>query len=555
MPTELELESFWDLLRRSAVIAEEEFEPLRSEYVKELANLDTAEKVADDLVVRCQLTRWQADMILQGRHKGFFLGPYRLLELLGKGGMGSVYLAEHQLIRRRTAVKVLPSKAISRRPSLKERFRREAQAVASLDHPNIVRAYDFSKELLDKTDVYYLAMEFVQGKNLQELVQNEGPLNYVQAADCIRQAALGLSHAHAAGLVHRDIKPANLLIDTKGVVKLLDLGLVKSYKDSDEASLTGEHENTVLGTADYLAPEQAASSRDVDSRADIYSLGYTFYFALCGHPPFPQGTIHQRMVAHQSRHADPITNERPDTPSELIVIIDKMIAKQPVDRYATAGEVAEILENWLFENADEDWILEHPGLLAEGSDPLTLSGRGSRPEMSKPDDEVELDLAPIDDDKIAVADNEVGSESVENESSQQTQAIEHDETVPSSVLSDTALPPLEGVRLDQLLKTNPVTAGRALRPIEPLSSIWSIDGIAARLGVPPVAVIVTMLIVATLFCIVAFLVLSNATGVAETAVPRGLILSTFPALGVVQGRYVNTKNYFQITIGDDYSAG
>jgi len=369
-------------------------------------------------------------------------------------------------------------------------------------------------------------------------------LSYVQAADCIRQAALGLSHAHAAGLVHRDIKPANLLIDTKGVVKLLDLGLVKSYNDSGDASLTGEHENTVLGTADYLAPEQAASSRDVDSRADIYSLGYTFYFTICGHPPFPQGTIHQRMVAHQSRHADPITNERPDAPSELIAIIDKMISKQPVDRYATAGEVAEVLESWLFENADEDWILEHPGLLAESSDPLTLSRRDPLREISNPDNEVELDLAPIDDDKIAVADGEAGSERVKNESTQQTQAIDHDEPMPSSVLSDTSLPPLEGVRLDQLLKTNPVTAGRALRHIEPLPSIWSIDGIAVRLGVPPVAVIFTMLIVATLVFIVALLFLSNATGVAQAMVPGGFVLSTFPVQGVVQGRYFNTKESF-----------
>ena len=208
MPKEVPLEAFWDLLRTSGVIPEDEFEPLRSEYAREFAHLDTASVVADDLVARNLLTRWQADMLLQGRHKGFFLGPYRLLGLLGKGGMGSVYLAEHQLIRRRTAVKVLPSKAISRRPSMKERFRREAQAVASLDHPNIVRAYDFSNHLLDNTDVYYLAMEFVQGKDLQELVKNEGMLDFVRAADYIRQAALGLAHAHAAGLVHRDIKPA-----------------------------------------------------------------------------------------------------------------------------------------------------------------------------------------------------------------------------------------------------------------------------------------------------------------------------------------------------------
>ena len=240
-------------------------------------------------------------MLLKGRHKGFFLGPYRLLDLLGKGGMGSVYVGEHLLMRRRAAVKVLPSKQISRRPSMLERFRREAQAVAALDHLNIVRAYEFNKELLDKVDVYYLAMELVQGEDLQQLVAerkaNKRFLDFFLAVDYIRQAALGLAHAHEAGLVHRDIKPANLFIDDKGVVKILDLGLVKSFEEpEDSSSLTGEHENTVLGTADYLAPEQAVSSRDVDARADIYALGYTLYYAITGHPPFPEGTIHQRIM-------------------------------------------------------------------------------------------------------------------------------------------------------------------------------------------------------------------------------------------------------------------
>ena len=532
MPNEGSLESFWDLLGRSGVIPDDKFEPLRSEYVQELVHLDTPAKVADDLVARNQLTRWQGDMLLQGRHKGFFLGPYRLLGLLGKGGMGSVYLAEHQLIRRRTAVKVLPSKTISRRPSMKERFRREAQAVASLDHPNIVRAYDFSKELLDNTDVYYLAMEFVQGKDLQELVKNEGVLDHVRAVDYIRQAALGLAHAHAAGLVHRDIKPANLLIDTKGVVKLLDLGLVKSFDESEEASLTGENENTVLGTADYLAPEQAVSSRDVDGRADIYGLGYTLYFSLCGHPPFPEGTIHQRMAAHQSRHADPVTNDRPDTPPELIVIMDKMVAKHPVDRYATAAEVAEALANWLFEHAEEDWILEHPSLLAEGSDPRTHGGHDQTRAMSDLKNETELDLAPIDDEKPIGGDLKTAGqdEADKKESPQENAATSQESSAPTSVLTDSSLPLLEGDRLDQLLKTEPVTAGRALRPIEPSPSVWSIEGMAMRLGVPSVAVVCAMLIVFMLICIMAYMFIFASQTVAQTSAPvqSCLFWSIFP---------------------------
>ena len=522
MPTEVSLELFWDLLQRSGVISEEELEPLRSEYAKDLVHLDTAAKVSDDLVARNLLTRWQAEMLLQGRHKGFFLGPYRLLGLLGKGGMGSVYLAEHQLIRRRTAVKVLPSKAISRRPSMKERFRREAQAVASLDHPNIVRAYDFSKELLDKTEVFYLAMEFVEGKDLQELIRNEGTLDYVCAVDYIRQAALGLAHAHAAGLVHRDIKPANLLIDKKGVVKLLDLGLVKSFDDSEEASLTGEHENTVLGTADYLAPEQAVSSRDVDSRADIYSLGYTLYFSLCGHPPFPEGTIHQRMAAHQSRHAPPVTEHRPDCPQELIEIIKKMVAKHPVDRFHSAGELAEVLSNWLFEHADEDWILGHPGLHTDGTEPRTHVARETAPSGPSMVNETELDLAPIEEDgPISTEKNQNDSPHatvLDNED--QNDQEDSDQPGQSSRTSDTALPSVEEERLDQLLKSEPVTAGPQLRPMERLPSFWSISGIAMRLGIPPAAAVLALFVMFMIIIVILaifFFSRDSETAVGNTA--------------------------------------
>lgn len=522
MPTELPLESFWDLVEKSGVIREEELHPLREEYSRDYEQLDTASKVADDLVARGLLTRWQANMLLQGRHKGFFLGPYRLLDILGKGGMGSVYLAEHQLMRRRAAVKVLPSKQISRRPSLIERFRREAQAVAAMDHPNIVRAYEFNKEMLDKTDVHYLAMEFVRGQDLQELVEKEGVLDYVRAADFIRQAALGLAHAHEAGLVHRDIKPANLLIDEKGVVKILDLGLVKSFEDSDEASLTGEHENTVLGTADYLAPEQAVSSRDVDARADIYSLGYTFYYALTRHPPFPEGTIHQRMAAHQSRHADPMVNDRPDVRSDLVAIHDKMVAKHPVDRYPTANAVAEAISNWLFQHADEDWILEHPGLLGDRPDHGLLNGREPTHAMSGSSDETELDLLPLEDEtrnpssvsKRESLSKEPADERTdtqpEQEESTKRDTKEGEKPVGARTVADSLLPSLERDPISRLLETEPTNTGnRPLAPIDRLASFWSIEGMAQRLQVPPVVVVIILALLVLLIGVVGFLAIGN----------------------------------------------
>ena len=525
MPAGLPLESFWDLVKRSGVIAEEQLQPLGEEYKQNVSHLDTSDKVADDLVARELLTRWQADMLLKGRHKGFFLGPYRLLDLLGKGGMGSVYVGEHLLMRRRAAVKVLPSKQISRRPSMLERFRREAQAVAALDHLNIVRAYEFNKELLDKVDVYYLAMELVQGEDLQQLVAerkaNKRFLDFFLAVDYIRQAALGLAHAHEAGLVHRDIKPANLFIDDKGVVKILDLGLVKSFEEpEDSSSLTGEHENTVLGTADYLAPEQAVSSRDVDARADIYALGHTLYYAITGHPPFPKGTIQQRIMAHQSRHAESVFKTRSDTPPDLVKIIDKMVAKKASHRYQTANQVAEALSDWLFENAPDEWILEHPGLRGNRSDSSLLSGHDLNLDTAELSGDNELDLMPLGDEKSQKGATEKKSQTESRPDKKTKVKKKIKRKVPpadrakspkgATVLSGGVLPMLEGDPNTALLEIEPASnASRELRPIRQLGSLWSITGLAQRLQVPSFVLAIAMVLLIVLVLAMAALVFSQ----------------------------------------------
>jgi serine/threonine-protein kinase len=177
-------------------------------------------------------------------------------------------------------------------------------------------------------------------------VKTQGALPFEVAADYFRQAADGLAHAHKMGLIHRDIKPANLLVDPQGVVKLLDLGLAR-FADDSQASLTIAHDENVLGTADYLAPEQAVNSHRVDTRVDIYSLGCTLYFALTGHPPFPDGTLPQRLMKHQTAEPANISKERPGVPAELVSICQRMMAKSPDKRYQTAGEVAEALAKWL----------------------------------------------------------------------------------------------------------------------------------------------------------------------------------------------------------------
>ncbi len=309
--------------------------------------------VSSHLTHKGLLTGWQSERLLEGRHRGFFIGKYKLLDHLGTGGMSSVYLAEHPVMRRRVALKVLPTNRVEDSSYLR-RFHREARAVATLDHRHIVRAFDVDHD----GDVHYLVMEYVPGRDLKTLVEQDGPLVPRTAADYIRQAAQGLAHAHSAGLVHRDMKPANLLVDLRGTVKVLDLGLA-SMADDIDAALSREFDDKILGTVDYLAPEQALNSQLADRRADIYGLGGTLYFALTGHPPFPTGSLAQRIMLHQTSEPADIRGERPDVPAELISICRRMMAKLPERRYQTMEEVSEALVDWL---RDSDAVSKAAGI-------------------------------------------------------------------------------------------------------------------------------------------------------------------------------------------------
>jgi len=332
-----------DLVRRSALIEEPRLDAFLEKTTAEhgAAALDNPNRLAELLIEADLITRWQADKLLAGKHKGFRLGKYKLLGQIGKGGMSSVYLAEHELMKRRVAVKVLPQSRVSDASYL-ERFRLEARAVAKLDDPHIVRAFDIDNE----KNIHFIVMEYVEGQDLHQLVGSSGPLDYDTAADYIAQAAQGLQHAHEMGLVHRDIKPANFLLDKHKTVKLLDLGLAKLTED-DQASLTLANEENVLGTADYLAPEQALNSHEADSRSDIYSLGCTLYFLLAGHPPFPEGSISERLLKHQTTTPESILKARPDAPPSLVDACERMMAKKPDERFQTAQEVSRYLISWL----------------------------------------------------------------------------------------------------------------------------------------------------------------------------------------------------------------
>jgi len=330
------------LIRQNGVIDEARLDAFLRTQPPALASGDDARPLAEALVREKLLTQFQCNLLLSGKSRNLRIaGKYRLLERLGAGGMGLVYLCEHILMKRLVALKVLPTN-LAGEAGNKERFLREAQAAAALKHPNIVQAFDVDAE----GNVHYLVMEYVPGVNLDRLVSKIGPLDQVRAAHYIAQAAEGLQHAAERGMVHRDIKPSNLLLDREGTIKILDMGLARFF-DSRSQGITERYDkDAVIGTADYISPEQALDSKDVDIRADIYSLGCTFYFLLTGKAPFAEANVTQKLLLHQLREPPPIKDARPDVDDALIDISATMMAKVREDRFQTPAELVEALEPW-----------------------------------------------------------------------------------------------------------------------------------------------------------------------------------------------------------------
>ncbi|HWG44795.1 MAG TPA: serine/threonine-protein kinase [Gemmataceae bacterium] len=300
--------------------------------------------VARELLKNNWITAFQANQLLQGHGAELVLGPYLLLDRLGEGGMGQVFKARHQLMNRIVAIKVIRKERLAH-PDAVERFHREIRMAAQLDHPNLVRAHDASQV----GDTHFLVMEYAEGSDLFQLVRKSGPLPVGQACSYIRQAALGLQHASERGLVHRDIKPSNLQVTAQGrTVKVLDMGLARSQ--TPDGSEQGRPELTqactIMGTPDYIAPEQIADPRCVDVRADIYSLGCTFYFMLAGRPPFPTTAWEEKLVCHRKVEAQAIEQIRADVPAGVGAVLRKMMAKRPADRYAAPAAVADALTSF-----------------------------------------------------------------------------------------------------------------------------------------------------------------------------------------------------------------
>ncbi|MCI0463792.1 MAG: serine/threonine protein kinase [Gemmataceae bacterium] len=343
---------FLDALRASRLLPLHQIDALE---IQAQARALQAESLVHELIDQGVLTAYQAGEVLAGCGEALTLGQYRILDQLGVGGMSRVYKAEHRLMKRVVALKLLSLPWRPDAPTL-GRFYQEVQVASQLCHPHIVTVYD-----ADEVDgVPFLVMEYVEGVDLERFVQEEGPLPLALACECIRQVALGLQHAHERGFVHGDIKPSNLLLQP-GVlegcplVKILDFGLARLAG----TPLVDTHtfprnpaEESFAGTPDFLAPEQARSDQTADIRSDLYSLGCTFYYLLTGHVPYPGGSIAEKLLRHQLDPATPVTQWQAETPPEIAIVVHRLLAKDPAERFALPADLALVLQEWLCGHQD-----------------------------------------------------------------------------------------------------------------------------------------------------------------------------------------------------------
>jgi serine/threonine protein kinase len=344
--TFIDRQMFLTNLRQSGLVEAAQLETI----LGQLPETNRGRVIARELVARGLLTKFQAEMLLAGRTSGFQLGQYRILDQLGQGGMGRVFKAVHQTMNRIVALKVVTSQLVKTEQG-RQLFMREVRAAARLMHPNIVTAYDANQI----SDRHFMVMEFVDGPNLEQLVREQGPLPVGQACDFVRQAAQGLQFALENHMVHRDIKPANLLVqrasgsarDTQCIVKILDFGLARLHQrnpnDEPGTQTILTKANTVMGTPDFLSPEQARDLHKVDIRSDLYSLGCTFYYLLTGRLPFPGGTTLEKLVRHGTEEPTPVESLRPEVPAAMAAIVRRLMAKQPAERFQTPAELAAAL--------------------------------------------------------------------------------------------------------------------------------------------------------------------------------------------------------------------
>jgi serine/threonine protein kinase len=345
---------------------------------------DDPRSLADHLVRKGKLSRFQADKLLRGSGKGLLLAHYQVLSPIGRGGMSTVYLARDERNGELVALKVLTPSRWRNQERLLARFQREMELSRKVAHPHLAWTYESGFCL----GVYYIAMEYIPGKNLSKTVAESGPLKASRAARLMAEVAAGLEHAHNQGLVHRDLKPSNIMITPNDHAKVLDLGLALMEGEEAELDVIGGR-GYIVGSMDYIAPEQTTDPTGVDCRADIYSLGCTLYFALTGQPPFPGGTSREKMRRHRLEVPRPLRNLAPDVPVGFARLIERMMAKEPANRPPSAVAVEEELRAWAVGEAvlpldrhEDPWYAEAVSALqtAEPSVEYSLPGQ-SAPEI------------------------------------------------------------------------------------------------------------------------------------------------------------------------------
>lgn len=372
------------------------------------------QRLAEKLVELGYLNRWQARELLAGQTR-FRLGPYRILDSIGQGGMGQVFKAEHTIMGRIVAIKVLPKNKST--PEAVTGFMREIRAQAQLDHGNLVRALDAGHD----GNVHYLVTEYVPGADLRKLVRRYGRLGMPMAASIIAQAAHGLEHAHEMGLIHRDVKPGNILVTPDGRAKVSDLGLVDFLEDDPAGDW---QKGKIVGTADYLSPEQIKSPENVSPASDIYSLGCTLYYTVTGKVPFPGGTTRDKAHAHCTKAPLDPRVLNPDLSEEFVEVIAAMMEKDPAKRLRSTSQVIERLAPWI---ASERPVLAvsltQSGFYPKPPIPPPIRAAGSEAQASLSDTQPSFGFGPM-------------SPSHSDESSSQTSQATH----PVASASDETLP-------------------------------------------------------------------------------------------------------------------
>jgi serine/threonine protein kinase len=333
------VEGFLKTILKSGLLDRRQLQEALSEVPQERRHDPHA--LADHLVRKGKLSRFQASKLLRGSGKGLLLGHYQVLAPIGRGGMSTVYLARDERSGELAALKVLTPSRWRNQERLLARFQREMELSRRVAHPHLAWTYESGFCL----GVYYIAMEFIPGKNLSKTVAENGPLQAPRAARLMAEVASGLEHAHNQGLIHRDLKPSNIMITPNDHAKVLDLGLALMEGEEAEQDVIGG-QGYIVGTMDYIAPEQTRDAVHVDGRADLYSLGCTLYFALCGQPPFPGGTSRDKIRRHRQEEPRPLRELAPDVPLGLAQLVSRLMAKDPDLRPSSAATVEEELRAW-----------------------------------------------------------------------------------------------------------------------------------------------------------------------------------------------------------------